>query len=123
MIKPNSTPGPWHLHTDTNGRVYTDHASDWLFGANGEPVIHTFPGDYEEEAHVDISDEDARLIAASPDLLAAFGGDAGRRITDRLEALIALYLTTCGPDYEEIQLIRKQIDDIKAAIAKAEGSK
>lgn len=54
------TPGPWHVVTNTDG---------------GTDVVHTrgrAPGESYREVALDIdTEEDARLIAAAPDLLEA----------------------------------------------------
>jgi hypothetical protein len=62
------TPAPWTLKMN-KGEVYTDHGSDWLFGPDGEPIIHFHQEDYDSEAWYSFKDADAILISKAPNLL------------------------------------------------------
>ena len=54
------TPGPWHFGVETIGQTI-DHAANYICAANTNTIVC---------ADIDSAD-DARLIAAAPDLLAA----------------------------------------------------
>lgn len=86
------TPGPWRWTDDGNGNKY---------GRNRlEPCVVSGT----VEGMIDVDDDDAALIAASPELL---------------EALKLLYAHLFGPKPSQSL---SEIDDLcRAAIAKAEG--
>ena len=91
------TPGPWEAVSDH------DWHSGWKFGVAGVvPVNHT------------ITEANARLIAAAPDLLEAL--EAIERIKD-------IWLPDCAEDQhqEEMIVLHKARTIMLAAIAKAKG--
>jgi len=71
------TPGPWTWEGDSPSDVrphvcphsteWTDHGPD-LWGGDGEPVITSYGYD---ASGLNVKQDDARLIAAAPDLLEA----------------------------------------------------
>lgn len=133
MSEAKHTPGPWMVTGHGAGKGMISHQT-------GNVAFTAFPRDVVEdcedgESWIDMRERtqperdrihaekmaNAHLIAAAPEMLAAMKGPQFRTICDRLEALIAFYVEKVGPDYEEIAIIRQQINDIKSAIAKAEG--
>ncbi len=73
------TQGKWEFvgeitENKDEDHFYREHATTWLSGPNGEPVL--VPWDVESySAGLHISKDNARLIAAAPDLLAALKGN------------------------------------------------
>jgi hypothetical protein len=97
--KATHTPGPWYCHDD--GFVYSE-ATD----ANGTPYRICDPH-CDEGPDPDEREANARLIAASPDLLAA------------LKEMYALYADHAQYDDSEEQHEVKAIGQAREAIAKA----
>ena len=99
------TPGPWEWSTNFNGYETV------LRGRAGAAVLVPDSRDG-APPWVDVSDDDARLIAAAPDLLAA--------VTDILAAHAVTEL--CKP--EELEHAHARLNDAlmrgHAAVAKAE---
>ena len=84
------TPGPWEIDFGYNRII--------------KSIGPCFPDEYAGSAWLEVTEEDARLIAAAPDLLEALR-DCLRRIDDADE--------TYGPDHA--------VTKARAAIAKATG--
>lgn len=97
------TPGPWFASTTPSGKGK-------VVDANGFSICNTTAGPYEQQR------EDARLIAAAPELLAACKALFETIRAHEIESL------SCDRDGEAYcDCLRKQADDAAAAIAKAEG--
>ncbi len=87
MTQSKHTPGPWFYQVDLEGRYYVGHT----FNPRGQPEL--WRGTHTRE--------DAALVAAAPDLLAA-----------------------CKAALERIDGMNESmgvVDELRAAIAKAEG--
>jgi hypothetical protein len=100
------TPGPWRVR----GGAASVYAYD-IVGPKGEDIGYANPTDGADEATVYPVAENARLMAAAPDLLAAL-----KALTDSYTRLVNS--GDCGfwdPETET------PIQDARAAIAKAEG--
>ena len=98
MSETKHTPGPWHQARFTN--MGHDHTLATVVGPDNEPIAHTFSISRSHEERL----ANARSIAALPDLLAACEG-----------------LVDWVDPNEAMGGLHRQIDDARAAIAKAKG--
>lgn len=92
------TQGEWVLAMGSNGFVYTDQASDWLFSKSGDAIIETFTGDYDREPYVSFSDSDAHFIAAAPEAV----------------SIVKELLGVIEKQRETLEYARKRIDYLSA---------
>lgn len=93
------TKGPWEIHTAQNGRTIFQ-------------IGPCAPEEYAGSAWLDVSMEDARLIAAAPELLEA------------LERLVSDFESEIHNEYDGTSMLSARLaecDYARAAIAKARG--
>jgi hypothetical protein len=116
------TPGPWHVGTQGYWHSHTGRAGVhyWIESLPGCPI----PMDSAASAE---AEPNARLIAASPDLLAACravlrydGSILGRAARGEVDLLEKGGAVASGDDLDE--LYNAMVDAARAAIAKAEGT-
>lgn len=100
----NTTPGPWEI--------------EWYVCREGEKELWRVPQyigpigvehNHWAGYHLDVSEDDARLIAAAPDMFAS-----GKPLADLVEHF-------SGADSETIAVTAGELRSLAAAIAKAEG--
>ena len=115
------TPGPWTV-------AYDDYGDEWWFGGNGHGqwvvtpaeelniVMAGHGNDRGDENLRQVAADNARLIAAAPDLLKAC-----RQVHDAL-VHAGFYIACSQPGMDEAGLLslRQAVDDCRAALRSAE---
>jgi len=103
------TPGPWQLHSPTEGDPITGDGSYCITGPDGGVIADIVPKDWHE------TPGNARLIASAPELLEALEN----ALADINWLLVEGFDTNA--DECNIDGVRDTIAEIKQAIAKATG--
>lgn len=109
------TPGPWEYHflADGVGYYIVPVGKEWQC----DSICGEMRSDYDVDWSAEPSLADARLIAASPDLLAALESLA----TAADELIGACDYGPFSPTWAKAYAAREAINVARAAIAKAEG--